>query len=232
MLTLRRSQDRGFADHGWLKSKHTFSFADYYDPQFMGFRVLRVINEDRVEAGKGFGTHPHRDMEIISYVIDGELRHQDSMGNSTLIKPGEVQRMSAGTGIRHSEYNNLPDRESHFLQIWILPEKAGIEPGYEQKSFAKELQSQGFLLAASRDGRDGSISLHQNCDLYLGHFHAGQEKKVSLGAQRHGWLQIVRGELIVNNEKLTDGDALSISDESEISLRALTPSEFLFFDLP
>lgn len=232
MLTLRRSQDRGFADHGWLKSKHSFSFADYYDPKFMGFRVLRVINEDRVEAAKGFGTHPHRDMEIISYVIDGELRHQDSMGNSTLIKPGEVQRMSAGTGIRHSEYNNLPDRESHFLQIWVLPEKAGIEPGYEQKSFAAELQGRGFLLAASRDGRDGSISLHQNCDLYLGRFHAGQEKKISLGAQRHGWLQMVRGELMVNNEKLGDGDAVSMSDESEISLRAVAPSEFLFFDLP
>lgn len=232
MISIRRSQDRGFADHGWLKSRHTFSFADYYDPKFLGFRVLRVINEDRVEGGKGFGTHPHRDMEIISYVIDGELRHQDSMGNSTLIKPGEVQRMSAGTGVQHSEYNNMPDRESHFLQIWLLPEKTGIKPGYEQKSFGDQLQTKGFLLAASHDGREGSVSINQDCDLFLGRFHPGQEKNISIRPGRHLWLQVVRGEINAGGEKLLDGDALSLSEESEITLKAATHTEFLLFDLP
>lgn len=231
MLLLRRSSDRGLADHGWLKSQHTFSFADYYDPSFMGFSDLRVINEDRVAAGAGFGTHGHRDMEIISVVIEGAVEHKDSMGNSTVIRPGEVQRMSAGTGVRHSEYNPLTNRESHFLQIWILPDRAGHEPGYGQIDFSKRLESEKLVLAVSDDGRDGSISIHQDAEIYLGNAREGDRIKLPVSQARKGWLQMISGSGSAGNQQVSAGDGLAIAQEPELEFVANADTRFLFFNL-
>lgn len=231
MLQLRKSNDRGLGDHGWLKSRHTFSFADYYDPEQMGFRALRVINEDRIQGGTGFGSHPHRDMEIISYVVSGALEHKDSMGNATVIRPGEVQRMSAGTGVVHSEYNKLPDQETHFFQIWIVPERRGGQPGYGQKSFEEDLKNKKLVLVVSKDGRDGSISIHQDVDLYLSRLKSGEEVRFEGRPGRHFWVQAVRGRLSLDGKELSGGDGVAISDQSLLTIRAEDESEFMLFDL-
>jgi redox-sensitive bicupin YhaK (pirin superfamily) len=232
MIQVRKSQDRGHADHGWLDSRHTFSFADYHDPKHMGFSVLRVINEDLIDGGTGFGMHGHRDMEIISYMVEGALEHKDSMGNSAVILPGEVQRMSAGTGVRHSEYNHFKDKKAHLIQIWILPEKEGITPGYEQKSFAKDFASSDLVLVASRDGRKGSVSLNQDVDFYAAKANAGGEKTINLRKQRSLWVQVIKGEVGVDGTTLTPGDAAGIMAVEAIQLSWDKNSEFLLFDLP
>ena len=232
MILVRRSEERGFADHGWLKARHTFSFGEYYDPAFMGFSVLRVINEDRVAGGSGFPTHPHRDMEIITVVISGALRHRDSMGNEAVILPGEVQRMSAGTGIRHSEFNDLVDQETHLLQIWLLPEVQGVVPGYEQKSFIDRLANEPLVLAASREGRDRSVKLHQDVDLWLGDFKRGLVERFQLRPGRRAWLQVIQGDLFVNSVGLSSGDGAGLETESLLHLEAPTGARFLLFDLP
>jgi redox-sensitive bicupin YhaK (pirin superfamily) len=232
MITLRRSQERGYADHGWLKSFHSFSFADYHDPAHMGFGPLRVINEDRVAPGTGFGTHGHRDMEIISYVLEGELAHRDSMGNGSVIRPGDVQRMSAGSGVRHSEYNHAKDRTTHFLQIWIEPNVAGIAPGYEEKRFTDADKQGRLLLVASPDGADGSVRIHQDARLYVSRLAAGQTLSAELAAGRLGYLHLVRGEATVNGQRLAGGDAAKLRDESRLAISAEKDTELLLFDLP
>ena len=232
MITLRRSQERGYADHGWLKSFHSFSFADYHDPAHMGFGPLRVINEDRVAPGTGFGTHGHRDMEIISYVLEGELAHRDSMGNGSVIRPGDVQRMSAGSGVRHSEFNHAQDRTTHFLQIWIEPNVTGIAPGYEEKRFS-DADKQGRLrLVASPDGADGSVRIHQDARMYVSRLAPGQSLSAELAAGRLGYLHLVRGAVTVNGERLAGGDAAKVRDESRLAIGAEGDSELLLFDLP
>lgn len=231
MLTIRKSKERGYADHGWLKSRHTFSFADYYDPEFMGFRSLRVINEDRIAGGTGFGMHGHRDMEIISYVVDGGLEHRDSKGNIAVIKPGEVQRMSAGTGVMHSEYNKLPDRDTHFFQIWILPDRAGTAFGYGQKSFEEDLNSKDMVLVVSRDARDGSIGINQDADLYAARMKIGKTLEFKPRSGRHLWLQVVKGQIEINGTSLEVGDAASSSDEPLWKIAAKSDAEILLFDL-
>lgn len=232
MITLRKSQERGYADHGWLQSFHSFSFADYYDPAHMGFGPLRVINEDRVAPGSGFGTHGHRDMEIISYVLDGELAHRDSMGNGSVIRPGDVQRMSAGSGVRHSEYNHAKDRTTHFLQIWIEPAVTGIAPSYEEKRFS-DADKQGRLrLIASGDGAEGSVRIHQDARLYVSRLSAGQSVAADLAAGRLGYLHLVRGALAVNGVRLEGGDAAKIRDDTRLEISAEGDSELLLFDLP
>ncbi len=232
MIQLRRSGDRGHADHGWLDSYHSFSFADYHDPDFMGFRVLRVINEDYISGGRGFPTHPHRDMEIVTYIIDGELAHQDTLGTKAVIRPGEVQRMTAGTGIQHSEFNSLKDKRTHLLQIWILPEKAGLAPSYGQKSFAAELAKEDLVLLASRDGELGSVTLNQDIKLYGGKWSGARAKNFAFKKGRYGWIQNVSGTLEVSGKMLAPGDAAAISGEEQISLQASGAVEFLLFDLP
>jgi redox-sensitive bicupin YhaK (pirin superfamily) len=229
MIRVRRSNERGHFDHGWLNTYHTFSFADYHDENFMGFRDLRVINEDRVRAGRGFGTHGHRDMEIISYVLEGALGHRDSTGTDGVIRPGDVQRMSAGTGVMHSEMNASADEPVHFLQIWILPERRGIAPGYEQKHFAATaIDGNAMQLVASHDGRDGSLTIHQNVDLYRV-TPKNEEVHFDFRDGRHGWVQVARGSVDVNGEKLAAGDGAAISDERSITLRG--DGEVLLFDL-
>jgi redox-sensitive bicupin YhaK (pirin superfamily) len=231
MIVRRPSDQRGLADHGWLQSRHSFSFADYFDPTHMGFRNLRVINEDRVAPGQGFGTHSHRDMEIISYVLDGELGHKDSMGTGSVIRPGDVQRMSAGTGVRHSEMNPSPTRPVHFFQIWLLPERPGIEPGYEQKRF-DESEKQGRLrLVAARDGRDGAITVHADADLYAGLLAPGDQVRLDLQPGRHAWIQVARGTISVNGHRLDAGDGAAVSDETALELTASSDAEVLVFDL-
>jgi redox-sensitive bicupin YhaK (pirin superfamily) len=231
MIVRRPSDQRGLADHGWLQSRHSFSFADYFDPTHMGFRNLRVINEDRVAPGQGFGTHSHRDMEIISYVLDGELGHKDSMGTGSVIRPGDVQRMSAGTGVRHSEMNPSPTRPVHFFQIWLLPERPGIEPGYEQKRF-DESEKQGRLrLVAARDGRDGAITVHADADLYAGLLAPGDHVRLDLQPGRHAWIQVARGTISVNGHRLDAGDGAAVSDETALELTASSDAEVLVFDL-
>ena len=231
MIVRRPSNERGLADHGWLQSRHSFSFADYFDPTHMGFRNLRVINEDRVAPGQGFGTHSHRDMEIISYVLDGELGHKDSMGTGSVIRPGDVQRMSAGTGVRHSEMNPSPDKPAHFFQIWLLPRKPGIEPGYEQKRF-DESEKQGRLrLVAARDGRDGAITVHADADLYAGLLAPGDHVRLGLQPGRHAWIQVARGTIDVNGHRLDAGDGAAVSDETALELTASSDAEVLVFDL-
>jgi redox-sensitive bicupin YhaK (pirin superfamily) len=230
-MLIRRANERGYADHGWLRSFHTFSFADYYAPAHMGFRALRVINEDRVEGGKGFGTHPHRDMEIISYVLSGSLEHRDSMGTGSVIRPGDVQRMSAGTGVTHSEFNASPTELVHFLQIWLLPDQRGHAPSYEQKHFA-EAERQGQLrLVASNDGRDGSLTLHQDAGLYASLLAPEQRVTHELAAGRYGWLHVARGKVDVAGQVLASGDAAAFEVPGPISLLAVQPSEILLFDL-
>lgn len=231
MLKVRKSAERGLANHGWLKSLHTFSFADYYDPQFMGFRNLRVINEDRINGGSGFGMHGHRDMEIISYVVKGELEHRDSKGNVAVIRPGEVQRMSAGTGVMHSEYNKLPNDETHFFQIWVMPNKSGVDFSYGQKSFANELQTQDLVLVISNSGREGSISIHQDVDLYISRLPSNKNLTFRLAPQRHAWLQVISGQVTVNDVTLMAGDAVAASEEAQLLIKAHEASEFLLFDL-
>ncbi|MEQ1684098.1 MAG: pirin family protein [Burkholderiaceae bacterium] len=238
MLTLRKSNERGFADHGWLKSFHSFSFADYHDPKHMGFGALRVINEDRIAPGTGFGTHGHRDMEIVSYVLSGELAHKDSMGNGEagaavagVIRPGDVQRMSAGTGVRHSEFNHAPKDTTHFLQIWIEPNQRGIEPGYEQKHFDAGSKNGTLRLVASPDGRDGSVTIHADAAIYSGLFGATQALKRELDPARKAYVHLVRGSLDVNGQHLQAGDALRIENETLLEITNGTDAEVLVFDL-
>ena len=232
MIKLRKAAERGHANFGWLDTYHSFSFGDYHDPQHMGFRVLRVINDDRIAGGGGFPTHGHRDMEIISYMVEGALEHKDSMGNTSVIRPGEVQRMSAGTGVRHSEYNHFPDKMSRLLQIWILPSDQGIQPGYEQKSFANELKSGQLTLLASGAGRNGAVSLHQDIEMYAAHGTAKTELRLELRAGRHAWVQVANGQMIVNGEKMAEGDGAAISGEPSLMIQCQTDCEFLVFDLP
>lgn len=230
-MIIRRSAERGFANHGWLRSYHTFSFADYYDPGHMGFRALRVINEDRVAPGKGFGMHSHRDMEIISYVLAGELEHKDSMGNGAIIRPGDVQRMSAGTGVTHSEFNPSRDMPVHFLQIWILPERAGEPPSYEQKTFGAEEKQGRLCLVGSRGGRDGSVTIHQDASLYASLLAADQRVVFDLAPGRHAWIHLARGAVDLNGQHLEAGDAAGIAQAGPIALTGRTSSELLLFDL-
>jgi len=231
VIDVIRSESRGSADHGWLRSKHTFSFADYHNPSMMGFAKLRVVNEDWIEPGQGFGTHPHRDMEIVTYMIDGALEHKDSMGNGSVIRPGELQRMTAGTGVLHSEFNHSPDEKAHLLQIWILPERNGLEPGYEQKLFPSEEKSNQWRLVGSRDGRDGSLTIHQDVSLYSNELDAGTELEYAFDGRRRGFLQVVRGAIEVEGHKLVAGDAVATQDQASLSIRAATDSELLLFDM-
>lgn len=231
MLTLRKSQDRGHADHGWLNSFHSFSFAGYYDPAHMGFGNLRVINEDRIAPGTGFGTHGHRDMEIISYVLSGELAHQDSMGNATSIPPGDVQRMSAGKGVMHSEFNHAEGKTTHFLQIWIEPNVRGIAPGYEQKTFPESEKRGALRLVASPDGALGSVKIHADAALYAGLFDGEESATLALSPQRKAYVHLVRGALIANGQALSAGDALLMEQETTLSLIRGHDAEVLVFDL-
>ena len=231
MLTVRPSESRGRADFGWLDSRHSFSFGQYYDPAHMDFRDLRVINEDRVAPEGGFPAHSHRDMEIISYVLEGALEHKDSLGNGAAIRPGEVQRMSAGTGITHSEFNPAKNAPVHFLQIWIMPEKANVAPGYEQRSYSKADRQGKLKLVGSRNGRDGSVTIHQDVSLYAGLLAKGDRVKHGLAAGRHAWLQLARGAVTANGQWLRAGDGAAISDEAEIEIVADEPAEILLFDL-
>jgi len=231
MITLRRSNERGHANHGWLDTHYTFSFSDYYDPEFMGFRSLRVINEDRIEADQGFPKHGHRDMEIITYMISGELSHRDSLGNGQTIHPGEVQRMTAGTGVLHSEFSSPTDK-THLLQIWILPEQSRLTPGYEQKLFSPSEKQGKLRLIASRGGDDGSVHINQDVKLYASILKTGEEVSLDLAPGRHAWVQLISGALDVNGEKLTAGDGAAISDETALTLKAgEDETEFLLFDL-
>lgn len=231
MINIRRSNERGHANHGWLDTQFSFSFADYYDPEFMGFRDLRVINEDRIEPGQGFPKHGHRDMEIITYMISGELSHRDSMGNGETVRPSEVQRMTAGTGVLHSEYSSPTDR-THLLQIWILPEKRNLQPGYEQKKFAASAKEGTLRLIASRGGDDGSIHINQDVRLYASIMKSGEELKYELAGDRHAWIQLISGSIEVNGETLEAGDGAAISEETALTIRSRTDgSEFLLFDL-
>jgi len=231
MITIRRAKERGRTDAGWLDSRHSFSFSDYRDPAHMGFRTLRVINDDRVSPGSGFGTHPHQDMEIISYVLAGALEHRDSMGNGSVIRPGDVQRMSAGTGVTHSEWNHSEAEPVHFLQVWILPEQRGIAPGYEQKSFGPNDLGNRLRLVASRDGRDGSLTLHQDASLFITRLAAGEIVRHDLAQGRHAWVQVARGSLALNGTALGEGDGASTSDGPRLELRATEDAEALLFDL-
>ena len=232
MITVRKSEDRGGADHGWLSTRHTFSFAHYRDPGFMGFRSLRVINEDHVAPGTGFGEHPHENMEIITYILSGALEHKDSLGTGSIIRPGDVQRMSAGTGVRHSEFNPSQNEEVHLLQIWILPNKIGIEPSYEQKRFNDEDKNGKLQLIGSQDGRQGSVRIHQDVNLYASKLSRGQEIGFSPDPKRFGWLQVARGEISVNDISLGAGDGSALGEETALRIRARSDAaEFLFFDL-
>ena len=231
MLTIRRSNDRGGGDHGWLKTSHTFSFNDYWDDKWMGFRSLRVINEDWVAPNSGFPTHPHRDMEIITYVLSGRLEHKDSLGTGTVILPGDGQRMSAGRGIRHSEFNPSPAEKVHLLQIWIEPDKAGREPGYEQKRFPEAEKRGRFRLIASNDGVEGSVKINQDAKLFVTLLSPGEEVKHALGAKRYAWLQVAKGAIELNGQNLQQGDGAAASDEKELTIKASTDAEVLLFDL-
>jgi hypothetical protein len=231
MIVRRPSDERGRANHGWLDSRHTFSFADYHDPAYMGFRSLRVINEDRVQPAKGFGTHGHRDMEIISYVLAGELAHKDNMGTGSVIRPGDVQRMSAGTGVLHSEMNPSPSNPVHFFQVWLLPARRGIPPSYEEKRF-EDREKQGRLkLIVSPDGRDGSVSLNQDADVYAALFKPGEGAHLDLRPGRYAWVQVARGGITLNGETLSAGDGAAVSDERALDLLARSDAEVLVFDL-
>ena len=232
MMTPRPATDRGHAQHGWLDSHHTFSFASYHDPRHMGFRALRVINDDRVAAGQGFGGHPHRDMEIITYVLEGQLAHEDSIGTGSVIVPGDVQRMSAGTGVTHSEFNASKTDPVHFLQIWLVPKQGGIAPGYEQKRFTVEDKLGKLRLVASPTGADGSVTVHSDASLYAGLFDAGHEAKLDLAAGRHAWVHLASGEATVNGKPMREGDGAAFSDEPQIVVAgAGKRAEVLVFDL-
>jgi redox-sensitive bicupin YhaK (pirin superfamily) len=231
VIDIIKSEDRGGADHGWLKSKHTFSFADYHNPSMMGFAKLRVVNEDWIEPGTGFGTHPHRDMEIVTYMIDGALEHKDSMGNGSVIRPGELQRMTAGTGVLHSEYNHSEEEKAHLLQIWILPERNGLEPGYEQKLFPSEEKRNQWRLVGSRDGREGSLTIHQDVNLWSTELEEGNELEYAFDGQRRGFLQVVRGAVEVEGNELVAGDAVATQDHPALRVRANNDAELLLFDM-
>lgn len=231
MLTIRKASDRGHADHGWLNSYHTFSFADYYDPNQMGFRSLRVINEDRVAAGQGFGTHAHRDMEILSYVLEGELEHKDSMGNGEVLRPGEFQRITAGTGITHSEFNPSSSHSTHFYQIWLLPERKGLQPSYEQKSFDTSGRFNQWQLVASRDGAQGSLIIHQDAQIYLADLSEDYRLNFPIPDNRYIWLQVLRGTLLANGRALQTSDAMAVSGEDLLTLQAIGYAQVMLFDL-
>jgi quercetin 2,3-dioxygenase len=231
MITLRKSAERGHFDHGWLNTYHTFSFGDYYDPQHERFRSLRVINEDWVHPRGGFGTHPHRDMEIITYVLEGALEHHDSMGNGSVIRPGEVQAMTAGTGITHSERNASADETVHLLQIWIMPDRRGLTPTYQQRELSEAPVVDGWQLLASPDGRSGSLLIHQDVNLQLTKLAAGQEAQRALAAGRYGWVQVVRGAVTLNGLEMAAGDGAALTDERTVSLKATAGAEVLLFDL-
>ena len=231
MITIRPANERGGGNHGWLNTKHTFSFADYWDPKWMGFRSLRVINEDRVAPNSGFPAHPHRDMEIITYVLAGKLEHKDSLGTGSVILPGDGQRMSAGSGIRHSEFNPSPNEAVHFLQIWIQPEKAALPPSYEQKSFPEAEKRGKLRVIASREAKDGSVKINQNASLYVSLLKPGEEVSHEFAEARFGWLQVARGSVDVNGRKLTQGDGAAISDEQKVSIKSDEDAEVLLFDL-
>ena len=231
MIKVRKAADRGHFNHGWLDTYHTFSFADYHDPAHMGFRSLRVINEDVVAPGMGFPTHSHRDMEIITYVLEGAVEHKDSMGNAGVIRPGDVQRMSAGTGVTHSEFNPLKNEPLHLLQIWILPGEKDQKPGYEQKNFKKDQNRSGFMLVASPDGTDGSVTVHQDVGFFSGIFKAGEGASVSLEPGRHAWVQVARGAITLNGQALNASDGAAISDEITLQFAAQKDSEILLFEL-
>ena len=231
MITLRRSRERGHFNHGWLNTFHTFSFDQYYDPRFMNFRTLRVINEDFVAPGRGFPTHGHRDMEIITYILEGALQHEDSMGNGSIIRPGDVQRMSAGTGVRHSEKNPSPDEPVHLLQIWILPDTLDLEPRYEQKAFSEQERRGQLRLIAASDGRDGAVTVRQDVNIYASLLDAGQTVNANMVQTRYGWIQVARGSVAVNGERGEQGDGLIAVGESSLEITANEPAEILLFDL-
>jgi len=231
MITIRKADERGHFDHGWLDTYHTFSFAEYYDPRHMGFRTLRVINEDRVHPGRGFPTHAHSDMEILTYVLDGALEHRDSMGNGSIIRPADVQRMSAGTGVTHSEYNPSQTDAVHLLQIWIVPERRGLTPGYEQKAFAAAEKENRLRLIAARDGRDGAVTLHQDADVYASRLDDGRTIAHQVRPHRSVWVQCCRGAVTLNGEPLGAGDGAAVTDERTLSIAAAPAGEILLFDL-
>ncbi len=231
MLAIRHAEERGLANFGWLESRHTFSFGHYYDPRFMGFGPLRVINEDRVQPGRGFDTHGHSDMEIISYVLDGALEHKDSMGTGSVIRPGDVQRMSAGTGVRHSEFNASDSDPVHFLQIWVLPEEKGLTPGYEQKTFAPDQKRGRLRLVGSRDGREGSVTIHQDVDLYAALLEDGETLGHEFADGRKGWVQVARGSVLLNGNQLYPGDGVAMDGRSAITLAGSSGAEVLLFDM-
>ncbi|MFL6228610.1 MAG: pirin family protein [Pyrinomonadaceae bacterium] len=231
MINVRKSSERGHFNHGWLNTYHTFSFDQYYDPRFMGFRSLRVINEDFVAAGHGFPTHPHRDMEIVTYILEGALTHRDSMGTGSVIRPGDVQRMSAGTGVRHSEANHSDAEAVHLLQIWIIPDTQGIAPGYEQTTFDDEGKRGRLRLVASRDGREGSVTIHQDASIYAAVLDTSQAVTHELAPGRGAWLQVARGAVELNGEKLEQGDGAAVSDEARLTIEGREASEVLLFDL-
>ena len=232
MIRVRRANERGHFNHGWLNTYHTFSFGDYRDPEHMSFRVLRVMNEDWVAAGRGFGTHPHRDMEIVTYVLEGALEHKDSMGNGEVLRPGEFQRMSAGTGITHSEFNPSENEPVHLYQIWLFPEERGLRPSYEQKRFADAEMANQLRVVASPDARDGSLTIHQDASIYLAKLDRGRDVAHELVAGRYGWLQVLRGSLAVNGTTLQTGDGAAISDEQTLDISAAEGAELMLFDLP
>jgi redox-sensitive bicupin YhaK (pirin superfamily) len=232
MLAIRRSEDRGHFDMGWLDTRHTFSFGEYYDPRHLGFSALRVINEDRVAAGKGFPTHGHRDMEIVTYILEGALEHKDSLGTGSVIRPGDVQRMSAGAGIQHSEFNHAPDAPVHFLQIWIIPDRKALPPSYEQITVPHEERRDRLRLIGARDGREGSITIHQDLSLYAGELSAGTALEHVFAPGRAGWIQLASGSIDVNGIEARAGDGIAISKEPLLKIKALAPAEVLLFDLP
>ena len=231
MITIRHGEDRGRVVLDWLDSRHSFSFGHYYDPKHMGFRALRVINDDRVSPGGGFATHPHRDMEIITYVLDGTLEHADSLGNGSVIRAGEVQRMTAGTGVTHSEFNHSQVAPVHLLQIWILPAEKGLAPSYEQRAFTPEEKRGGLTLVAARDGRDGALTVHQDAEIYAALLDAGKSVSHRLAAGRHAWLHLAHGAVVLNGHALTEGDGAAVSDEEVLAISAETDAELLLFDL-
>jgi redox-sensitive bicupin YhaK (pirin superfamily) len=231
MMQVRRSRERGHFDHGWLNTFHTFSFGDYYDPEHVAFRSLRVLNEDVVAPDNGFPTHPHRDMEIVTYVLEGALEHRDSMGNGSVMRPGDVQRMSAGTGVRHSEYNASKSESVHLLQIWIYPERNGLKPGYEQKAFSAAEKRGQLRLVASPDGREGSVTIHQDAEVYAALLGAGETVRHELRPGRYGWVQVARGEVKLDGKDLTAGDGAALSEEKAIELTGNRDAEVLVFDL-
>jgi redox-sensitive bicupin YhaK (pirin superfamily) len=231
MYQIRRANERGHANHGWLDTWYTFSFSDYYDPAHMGFRSLRVMNEDRVDAGQGFGTHPHRDMEIVTYILEGELQHRDNMGNGSVLRAGEFQHMTAGTGITHSEFNPSPKVAAHLYQIWLLPRQKGLKPGYDQRIFPAEEKNGKFRVVASPDGADGSLTIQQDARIFLGEFKEGGALRHALAAGRHGWLQVLRGSVRLGRETLQAGDGVAISDESSVEIQGLSAGEVMLFDL-